>query len=164
MTSRDIANALARSVFNCRRWTVLPNVSWGWGLDYEADLIAVSPNLWCDEIEIKISKSDLLADRHKRKFNGGGIDPRIKRFWYAVPDTLSQVAIESIAPAYGIIEVSAPNPTYDFPRAKKIRKAPLRTARQVTQQEFHTLLHLALVRYWDQRLTVKQGDLIEAKN
>lgn len=160
MKAADIANALTRTgaVFNRRKWVVVPNVSWGWGLDYEADVIAVSQGMWADECEIKVTKADLCADSKKRKFTHGRIDERIKRFWYAVPTSLVDVAKDTaVVPATaGIVEVKAPRESYDFPTAVVVRRPTPRTnARQVTADELQKLLHLGVMRYWDLRLKLQ---------
>lgn len=156
-TAKQIANALTQngSVFSRRRWYVVPNVSWGWGLNYEADLIAVSQNLWADEIEIKVNKYDLLGDKDKRKFKRLP-DRRIKRFWYAVPAELQELALQVVPPTAGVIVISEPRNNYDFPRvsvARRAKAAP--NAVQVKPDELLKLLHLGVMRYWDLRLKEK---------
>jgi len=44
---------------------VIPNVSYGF-LPYEADLLVLMKSGWVDEVEIKVSLSDLKADAKKR--------------------------------------------------------------------------------------------------
>lgn len=43
-----------------RRNTVVPNAYWGLGLTWEADLLVISKAGYLTEVEIKVSKADLL--------------------------------------------------------------------------------------------------------
>lgn len=157
LTAADIANAVANqgATFCRRRFVVVPNVSWGWGLDYEADIIAVSKARWTTEVEIKVDKADLLNDRAKRKFRRG-LDPRVRQFYYAVPEHLIETALlpEIVDPRYGIVTLRAgKTDTTLIPRTRVVRKASLLAgARKVTDEELEKLLHLGLMRYWDLRL------------
>ena len=47
-----------------RQNLVVPNVSWGL-LNYEADVVSLTPSGYATEVEIKVSKADLLADFKK---------------------------------------------------------------------------------------------------
>lgn len=158
-TAAVICDALTSrgAIFDSGRWTCVPNVSWGWGLDYEADLIAVSKAGWANEVEIKCCKYDLKADHLKAKHRGGPglyLDERIKRFWYAVPSLLLETALDPaiVDKTFGIIEIESPKNSYDFPRARMERQAVNRgRARLVTAEERVKLMHLGLLRYWELR-------------
>jgi hypothetical protein len=161
VTEFDICNALidTYAVFDPRRWIVVPNVSWGWNLDYEADVIAVSKSMWATEVEIKTSRQDLVRDRLKKKHGPDrrfGIDKRIRRFWYAVTTELVETALNPglVKPEFGIIEV------YDLGgglgrKSRVIRRARNRDARKVTEAELCKLMHLGMMRYWDFRKTTR---------
>jgi hypothetical protein len=157
MIESDVANAVVchGTPFSRRQWLVVPNVSWGWGLDYEADLIAVSKLGRVNEIEIKVSLQDLKADIHKQKWTKG-LDNRVQKFWYAVPNELAQAALELELPSgieAGVIAVWAADNDYDFPRSKIIRAAkPRMDAKKATTEEITELYRLGYLRYWDQRL------------
>ena len=45
---------------------IVPNVSWGMGIEYEADLIVLSKQGYATEYEIKRSYSDFVADFAKK--------------------------------------------------------------------------------------------------
>ena len=140
--------------FAARRWVVVPNVYWGWGLDYEADLIAVSPkSMTAYEIEIKSHLHDLKKDKSKRKFRCMP-DPRIAGLWYAVPPELVPHALdpEIVAPEHGIIEVIRHENGIGATRVVR-RPKKRRSARKVTQDELRKLLHLGTMRYWDLRFS-----------
>lgn len=157
ITAHQITDALTRDgeVFSCRRWTVCPNVSWGWGLAYEADLIAVSKAGYVNEVEIKISRSDLVADRRKAKHTGGGLDPRVKRFWYAVPTVLVEAALSIAPPHHGVIEIHEVKNSWDTAPRLKTRisraAATIETAKSITTVQMSELLRLGYLRYWDLR-------------
>jgi len=151
LTSADIEMALTSyqgSPFKPRRYVVVPNVSWGWNLRYEADVIAVSPSGWCTEVEIKVSRSDLLVDAKKRKWEPRGLDARIRRFFYAVPEAL-RAAVEAWPrrPAVaGLIVVG------DDGVGRVVKAATtIKTARPATDEEILCLHRLASIRYWDLR-------------
>ena len=57
--------ALARFI-NPRVNLVVPNVSWGF-FNHECDLISISKSGFATEYEIKVSKSDLKADKKKKQ-------------------------------------------------------------------------------------------------
>lgn len=60
LTCLDIELATA-SHFDSRANLIVPNISWGMGLDHEIDLAIVNPKSgYMREVEIKISKSDLV--------------------------------------------------------------------------------------------------------
>jgi len=84
MTARDVEIRVAR-YFNPRVNLIVPNVSWGFGLNYEADLVIVRPSWFCDEIEIKVTIADLKADAKKKHIHDGKM---FKRLWFAMPDYL----------------------------------------------------------------------------
>ena len=81
--------------------TVVPNVSWGLGL-HECDLLRVTPSGYATEVEIKVTKSDLLKDKEK---DHGHYSPKIKALYFAVPEKLEDVALEEIPKRAGLLVV-----------------------------------------------------------
>ena len=77
----EIERMLAR-YFDLRTNLVVPNVSWGFFSEHEADLVVVTKAGYLTEVEIKRSWTDFLADFKKRFYHA---DPRIAKFYYAVP-------------------------------------------------------------------------------
>lgn len=158
MNAKEVLIALTRQggPFCRRRWIAVPNVSWGWDLRYEADLITISKVGLCVETEIKISRSDLIVDRQKRKWRDG-LDQRIGKFYYAVPEDLRDDAINYIPEYCGLITVKPGSPTTaSLPRAEVIRRAAvIKTALKPTTVEINKLLHLGIMRYWD--LVLQEG-------
>ena len=85
MTSLDIELAVSNYI-GVRANLIIPNVSWGF-LRYEADLVVVTKanKLW--EIEIKVTKSDLIQDQKKRHCHD---DPHFSRVYFAMPESLKE--------------------------------------------------------------------------
>ena len=51
-------------VFSCSKYLVVPRIRWAIDrIDHECDLLAMSKTGYLHEIEIKVSRSDLLADK-----------------------------------------------------------------------------------------------------
>lgn len=146
MTSKDIEVALCAypsSLFYCRRWVVVPRVSWGLE-SHECDVLALSSSNYAHEIEIKISVSDLKAD-FKKHHQHISRDNKIKCLWYAAPIEM-QAAMEQFVPEHaGIIVVYQANRL----RTKIIRRAKQNmSARKFTIEERMQLLRLGAMRYW----------------
>lgn len=152
MNARDVLRALTRQggPICRRRWLAVPNVYWGWGLSYEADLIAISKNGYCTEVEIKVSKQDLRADFEKAKWRPGMHDPRISRMYYAVTEPLQDLALELVPKEFGIIVAKAGRNETSPPNAFVVRVAKKRDgAQKVSDADIQTLQRLGVIRYWD---------------
>lgn len=80
---------------------IVPNVSWGLGL-HECDLLVISSAGYAWEIEIKVSKVDLIKDKEKRH---GHISHMIKYLYFAIPDYLIEHS-EHIPERAGIITIN----------------------------------------------------------
>lgn len=115
------------SYFGIRRNIVVPNVSWGLSL-HECDLLVLTPSDCLTEVEIKISKSDLIADKkkHHNHYNN-----KISRLYFAITADMID-CIDLIPSRAGILVASneqqrLPN-TKDrewFSGIRKIREAEL---------------------------------------
>jgi hypothetical protein len=152
MNSMDVLKAITRNggPFSTRRWVCVPNVSWGWNLRYEADLIAIGKTGSCSEIEIKVSKQDLKADAEKDKFKKFGLDKRISKFYYAVPIEMKDFALQHIPSTAGLITVKPGKQSYNLPSATVERRAEtIKTARKPTEEEILKLHQLGVLRYWN---------------
>lgn len=99
----DMELAVA-SLIGYRQHAIVPNVSWGLGLRHECDMLILDSKNRFTEIEIKVSKSDLLADFKKVHGHSSNI---ISRLVYAVPDYLLETAIEAVPRHHGIIAVKS---------------------------------------------------------
>lgn len=62
---------------------IVPNVSWGMGINYEADLVVVSKSGYATEYEIKRSYSDFIADFAKDEEAHKA--PWVYQFFYVLP-------------------------------------------------------------------------------
>jgi len=85
-----------------RTHTIVPNVSWGLGLNHECDMLVLDQQNRFTEIEIKVSASDLKKDftkwhGHKNKI--------ISRHVYAMPISLCEKYHDLIPKTFGIISV-----------------------------------------------------------
>jgi len=110
MTTIEIEIALMRFL-NVRTNLIVPNVSWGiyeprarGGILHECDLIVLSKANYATEIEIKISKSDIKADRKKHHAH---IHPLIARLYFAVPEKLQETALEQIPERAGLYVITS---------------------------------------------------------
>lgn len=144
ITSTHIELALAAH-FNYHRNYIIVNASWGMGLNYEADFLSVTPDGYATEVEIKVSKSDLLADLKKSPWAHGA--DFVKRVYFAVPTKLVKVCKEVLPEAYGIIEV------YEGPygglKCREVRAAQNRPkARNLSPKEINNMLRLMSMRVW----------------
>jgi len=154
VTEFDVQNKLAR-FYHSVAYVLVPNVSWGWGLRYEADLVLLRKSGWCDEIEIKLTASDIRADLSKAVQHD---DKRFKRLWFAVPVHLADNP--DIPERAGVISVEDRHPLWG---CKLCRQAAVnRAARKLTDVDRLGLLRLAALRIWDLRET-NRGLIAENK-
>ncbi len=99
MTTLEMEVALSK-FFNPQKNLIVPNVSWGM-FTHECDLIVVGESGLIREVEIKVSKSDLINDADKRHNHD---DNMISRLYFAIPAKLIP-HIEYIPNRAGIITV-----------------------------------------------------------
>jgi hypothetical protein len=97
MTALELEVALMRH-FNIRQNIVVPNLSHSM-LRYEADIVRVTSSGYGTEVEIKVSKSDLLADFKKEYYHNSEL---FKFFYYAVPEDMEEFALEHIPQRAGL--------------------------------------------------------------
>lgn len=136
----DMEVALARH-FNWRVNLIVPNVSWGFDLKYEADLLVVSPAGYVTEIEIKVSRGDIKADLKKHKC--AHRSKLVKRFFYAVPQSIADS--EWLPLDCGLITVND-NFTYDV---KVVRPPRInREAKPLEDHKIRELMSLGCMRIW----------------
>jgi len=127
--------------FNYRTNLIVPNVSWGL-FNHECDLIVVTPSGICSEIEIKISRSDLLAD--KKKTHAHGHENKIHKLWFAIPEYLEN-CIEDIPRMAGVLMIGQ---DYGIKNIKVIRPPKLQYANKWNEKQFLELYRLASMRTW----------------
>lgn len=128
-----------------RRHTVVPNVSWGLGLNHECDMLVLDDSNRLTEIEIKISKSDLKADLKKWHQHNSKI---ITRLVFAIPYSLIDEVMTLLPPNVGIITVEWNQYSGKYEarwyRMSKHRKA----IQEVSNEKIRKLLELGCMRIW----------------
>ena len=153
----DIEIAIAKH-FGYRTNIIVPQVSWGLGLNHEADLLVVSPAGCVREIEIKVSASDIKADLAKRHPHGGAM---IRQVYFAVPEEL---AGNPNIPSYcGILSVHEMRKSSSVTCVRAAKVNP--RARKLSPREIQHLLHLGCMRLWSlkQKLQLERVKYREAK-
>ena len=115
---------------------IVPGIHWGMEM-HECDLLIISKAGYAKEVEIKISKQDLVKDKNKLH---GHQDCRIKELWFAIPKFL-EPHIELVPERAGIILVNGgcrcevlrgaeiKKPGYKFSDAEKLQVARLGSLR-----------------------------------
>lgn len=142
ITARDVEFAAA-CAFDYRANIIVPNVAWGLGLRYEADMVVLRASGWAEETEIKVSASDIVRDLSKRHSHDSKL---FRRFWFAVPEALAQHPM--IPERAGILSVFKNR--YGRYEAKVLRVARVNPdARKLTDSERQKLLHLGCMRIWN---------------
>lgn len=139
MKTIDMEIALA-SFFDYRANLIVPNVSWGL-INHECDLLILTNCGYATEIEIKISRSDLKADKKK---NHGHESYKIKRLYFAISDNIdTNFALNEIPSRSGLIVVSEDKPI------KIIKEAVInKTAKKFSEADRYQLARLGAMRIW----------------
>jgi len=143
--------SIAYLVCNCtnspfyyrRNYCVVPNVSWGIGLEHEADILAVTQSGYMIEGEIKITVSDFKADQKKKKW---GRQNKMRSIYYIVlADIQGKVSSIQRPDGTGLISV------YES-RIEVVERAKLNPdAEQLTFQRQMNLARLGTMRLWDRK-------------
>ena len=141
LDSCHVELAIARH-FNYRQNIIVPNVFWGLGLSYEADMVVLRPSGWAIEIEIKVSAADIKRDLYKRHF--AHCSPLFRQLWFAVPEALADNG--HIPTKAGVLGVKLSGNQY-WVTAKR-PPTPNRAARRWTEPERLKLMQLGLMRIW----------------
>lgn len=149
ITARHLELAAA-DYFDYRRNLIIPNVSFGLSLNYEADLIIVTKDKYLYEVEIKISIADLKKDILKKKFSTNG-QYKIKKFYYLIPESLLKYRDEIlnlIRPEAGLMSAKYNNYKNRF-EINLINMATInKKAEKISDKEYLHLCHLAAMRIW----------------
>ena len=108
---------------NVRQNIIVPNVGWGMFVGYkimhECDLLSLSSSGYATEIEIKVSKHNLLKDKEKRHNHEHHY---ITNLYFAVPIELKDIAINCIPKRAGLYVLSK-NKSDDWIYVTKEKKA-----------------------------------------
>jgi len=137
--------ALAR-YFNWFQNTMMPEC---WIDGGQADLVFVSRAGYVTEIEIKVSFSDWNSDCEKDKWKRER--PHVARFYYAVPETLSERVPAWLPDGAGILSVSLGR--HGRPTITPIREARRMKAAKITPEEIRHMHQRCYFRYWRSELS-----------
>ena len=147
-TSKEIEIVIA-DYFGIRQNLSVPNVGWGIGI-YECDVLIVTKTGYAYEVEIKVSKSDLLRDFNKRH-NHNDYQNRIRKQWFAIPQRLES-AIAHIPEKYGVLVISKTG------IVSEIRGAPINaSARKLEVIEQYHIARLGVLRMWALKKKIAKG-------
>jgi hypothetical protein len=146
MTTKEMEFALVE-YFNPRINLIVPNVSWGWGI-HECDLLIITKAGYAWEIEIKISKKDLVADKKKHHSHQS---PKIKYLYFAIPEELNNY-VHFIPNRAGIILCKHIKPSsWDgkgYFTCETIRQPHKTSAPKLSWEERYKLARLGTLRMW----------------
>lgn len=127
--------------YGVRQNMMVPNVSWSVGL-HECDILRLTKSRYAHEIEIKVSLSDLKADKKKRH---GHHSDLIRTLTFAIPECLEQ-HIDEIPERAGVL--IAQDYGDDFVM-RCVRRPKINTAcRKLTDKEYYRVCELAAMRMW----------------
>jgi hypothetical protein len=102
MTTLDIEIAMMQYI-GVRQNVIVNGISWGIDvgtkLMHECDLLSLTKYNYASEIEIKISRADLLKDKSKKHNHDHS---HIKHLWFAVPKKLKEIALQEIPERAGL--------------------------------------------------------------
>ena len=145
VTTAEMEVAIAK-YFGIRQHIVVPNVSWGF-FNHECDMFLIRKSGYGFEVEIKRSKSDMMAD-FKKKHGHSDRKNRIVQLYYAFPEELLP-KVEALVPEdCGIITVSI-SEWNDKAYASMRRDAKRRKgAKRLTQKEQLQIARLGTLRIW----------------
>jgi len=123
LTTLEMEIALMK-FFDTSKNLIVPNVSWGLGLN-ECDLLILNKSGYATEIEIKVSKADLIRDRQK-KHEHNRANVLVKDFYFAVPYDLIADALSVMpkrAGLYGVKKYYDPSDKHQYYDIRMIDKA-----------------------------------------
>ncbi len=136
-------------LFGIRQNIIVPNISWGFRM-HECDLFIVKKSGIAVEVEIKRSKSDLLADFKKRHHHNDKQN-RITELYYALPEELYEKCKEFIPEDAGIIMcyryTNYRKETYIYATIKRKAKR-IKGARKLNEEEQLRVARLGTMRIW----------------
>jgi len=140
----DIELAIAK-YYDTRQHIIVPNfyINFGTSADHECDLIIIKRSGYAEEIEIKMSKSDLKADFKKKH---GHVDERLQYLYYAMPIELYEQC-EGLIPEYaGVFTITKYE---DIGFARCVKSAPKKQCRKLTINEQLKIARLGVMRIWN---------------
>lgn len=131
--------------FGYRLNLIVPNISWGMNI-HECDLLVLTKANYASEVEIKVTKADLIKDKDKRHQHKS---PLVRRLYFAIPKKLEK-HIEHIPEHAGILLIN--NSEHDFCSAydcKLLRPAKVNTkAKPLQTWQRYEMARLGALRIW----------------
>jgi hypothetical protein len=168
-TEASIGHWLCRHTFHCKL-LVVPNCYW---TGDECDLLAVTADLRLVDIEIKISRADLKADREKDKWwdrgfgsfrDGKWVKPpatekqwprRIWKHYYCLPAAIwKPELLDAIPKASGVLLLEGEGHTAQIRVARKVTAC--RDAKPIDARDAISIARLAGLRMWDALQTIER--------
>jgi len=143
MKTLEMEVLLARH-FNFRQNIIVPNVSWGLFFRHELDLLIITKARYGYEVEIKVSKQDLIKDREKPHKHES---KRIKGLWFAIPQSLFKYQ-EHIPERAGIIVVNEDRNVSSWLRCERERYPKTMNKYKFKDSEIMKLCRLGTMRIW----------------
>jgi hypothetical protein len=114
-------------------------------LYYEADILSVTKSHYLTEVELKVSKSDFMADFKKSHKHDSKLT---KYLYYSVPTDLVELAKEKLSEDVGILEVYRPPWNSKAVRCKTVRDAKIRSNKPLTDKQVINLYRLGCYKEW----------------
>lgn len=148
------------NLFGIRKNVIVPNISWGFGM-HECDMFIVKKSGVAVEVEIKRSKSDLLAD-FKKIHAHHDVQNRITEFYYALPENLYESCKVLVPENAGIIVCYR---WIDYKKESRVcadikRKAKrIKGARKLTLEEQLKVARLGTMRIWSLKQKIIKNEL-----
>ena len=146
MNTKEVEIAVV-NYFGARQNLIVPNVSWGFlGLYYEADLVVVTKSGYAKEVEIKVSRGDLIKDKEKKHTHDC---KKFKELYFAIPEKLLKDR-EHIPERAGILvceKVKYDNDIYY--KARLERPATSNGGEQLRLEDKYELARLGTLRIWN---------------
>jgi len=141
--------AIRDTIFsNKKNIITIPNVSYGFFIWGEADILTLTKSKYLIEGEIKTTLSDLKKDAKKKKWNVW-LDrwkKDIKRHWYIIPTEILERGIKFMRPDSGIMTYEKTE--FEF-QIKIIRNATdNKAAEKLSNEKIIKLCRLISFRYW----------------
>lgn len=127
---------------------IVPNVSWGLNFNHELDMLIITKSRQAYEVEIKVSKGDLIKD--KLKWHGHK-NYRLRKIYFAIPEKLVP-HIEHIPEHAGILVCNDKNYSVKVLREAKINSSAV----NITDKELIKLGHLSAMRIWNLKSKIRE--------
>jgi len=149
-TAKEIEIRIAQW-FGYRTNLIVPNVSWGMGL-HECDILILTKAGYALEVEIKVSKGDIIKDAEKWHQHKSD---KIKRLYFAIPKKLEK-HIALIPEQAGVITVD------EGGWCKLVRNAEAnRGARKWGDEDRFNIARLGAIRIWDLKEKLQLNDSVK---